>query len=106
MHAIIDPLRPYLAPDLIRLRRGFLSVCATRESIKPPPEIVVHPVWSTVESIETVNLAMITTAALISARRLATDLDLELLRGYSLGFEKLVGRSVRTATDRLVSSGI
>ena len=98
---IAGPLAPYLRPGF-QIRRGFVAACEVTDG-PIPPSVITHRAWSTIESIETDNVALLKGGALVSARRLATSIDIVQL---SQPFEVIVGPSTQTPSDRVVPRGL
>jgi uncharacterized protein (TIGR02996 family) len=65
------PLAPYLRDDL-RLRRGFLAACAT-DGV--PASLHDDPTWTTVEDVETSDVALLRSPRLVSLRRVRVPGD-------------------------------
>src|SRR5262249_13335971 len=69
--ASAGPLPPYLRPGFV-VRRGFVAACATIPD-KLPDHIVHDVAWSTVEDLETSELALLESPALASVRRVGVS---------------------------------
>jgi hypothetical protein len=96
-----------------RFRGGFLSQCMVGDRAMIPPNMIEHPAWSTIEDIETRNVALLTSPTMRALTRAAITRS-ELCRlarlDHELPLETAVGLSFfpsdRRQRGRPVAGGI
>jgi len=69
-----QPLYDGLKPDSIRFARGFLAACRTVPNLALR-DAIGHPLWATVEQLDTTELALVVNPCLRSLRALIAPID-------------------------------
>jgi uncharacterized protein (TIGR02996 family) len=99
--AWLQPLTPCLAS--YELRRGFLAAAVTHDRLKLPPGGHAHPLWATVEELETRSPTLLLSPALRSLRRVAVDSELLVTLAQQrrpLAIETIVGGTIVRGGER------
>lgn len=99
-----------LAPHLVRhgFHRGFLATAVVDGRAPVPPPLRDHPLWATVEDLETEDPELLLAPALRSLRRIAVTAEvLEgiVQEGRPLAVETVVGASI-PLRGRVVQGGL
>ncbi|MBX3162216.1 MAG: TIGR02996 domain-containing protein [Deltaproteobacteria bacterium] len=105
-HACAGPLATWLLRGF-SLERGFVAQGAADDAAIDA-EALASAEWATVEAIQTSHAALATSPRLVSARRLATDLDLGALAAAPrpLPYAAITGRRARFVDADPVAAGL